>query len=252
MPEKVTLALIGYMHGFGGAEKSLVMLANEMVKRGYNIHLISLSANNLCYDIEPSIKYTFIPDIKGNKLKVIFNRYKDLRRILNDIKPQLVINFWFQSAYMTAVMKSELNFKILYSERGDPSDKEYSGLMGLVRSIILPKIDGFVFQSKGAQEYFSKKIIDRSCVIHNPVFIKPMDYPAPKERRKVIVNVGRLHEQKNQKLLINAFSKINNKFSDYTLEIYGDGELREELESQINKSNLSNKVQLKGTTKKNT
>src|SRR5690606_37218842 len=60
--------------------------------------------------------------------------------------------------------------------------------------------------------------------------------------------VGRLHEQKNQQLLVNAFAKISNEYPDYKLEIFGEGELRDLLEEQISKLNLEGKVILRGTT----
>ncbi|WP_052476256.1 glycosyltransferase [Cohnella kolymensis] len=110
-------------------------------------------------------------------------------------------------------------------------------------------IDGFVFQTQGAQRYFPHSIQKRSVVINNPVYMKFDDYRIPNERRKVIVNVGRLHKQKNQRLIINAFAKISNDFPEYTLEIYGEGELKRELETQINDLKLSDRVSLKGTTK---
>jgi glycosyltransferase involved in cell wall biosynthesis len=52
------------------------------------------------------------------------------------------------------------------------------------------------------------------------------------EREKRIVNVGRLTEQKNQKMLIDAFARIKDEFPEYKLEIYGDGELMDKLKSQ--------------------
>ncbi|PWX16158.1 hypothetical protein CYK66_10205 [Clostridium perfringens] len=61
--------------------------------------------------------------------------------------------------------------------------------------------------------------------------------------------MGRLHKQKNQKLLIDAFSRIADEFFDYSLEIYGDGELRPELQRQIQSYNLEKRIFLKGTRK---
>ncbi|PWX16159.1 hypothetical protein CYK66_10210 [Clostridium perfringens] len=82
---------------------------------------------------------------------------------MEDIKPDITVNFWFQSAYLTAIMKKSITGKIIYSERGDPGDKEYSGVLGIVRKIIFPRIDGFVFQSEGAKQFliskFKKKVL---------------------------------------------------------------------------------------------
>src|SRR5699024_245151 len=109
-------------------------------------------------------------------------------------------------------------------------------------------IDGFVFQTEGAKSYFSKTIQNKGIVINNPVFIKYNDFNLPDKRRKVIVNVGRLHTQKNQTLLINAFKNISNYFPEYKLEIYGEGPLEYKLENQIKALDLTDKVTLKGTT----
>lgn len=242
------IVFLSYLHGFGGAEKQNVMLANAMAERGHNVTLISICADNNCYTLDERVKYIFLPDRKVNTLRIV-TRYQDIRRKLQEIKPDITVNFWFQSAYMTAFMKKSITGRVIYSERGDPGDKEYSGVLGLVRRLALPCIDGFVFQSKGAQEYFDKKIQNRSIVIPNPVFVKVEDYPEVKERNKVIVTVGRLHPQKNQKLLIDAFALIADKIPEYSLEIYGDGELKDELQKQIDELGLTNRAFLKGTSK---
>lgn len=242
------IVFLSYLHGFGGAEKQNVMLANAMAERGHDVTLISICADNNCYPLDERVKYTYLPDRKSNVFRII-TRYQDIKRKLKEIEPDVTVNFWFQSAYMTAIMKKSITGKVVYSERGDPGDKEYSGALGLIRELTLPRIDGFVFQSKGAQNYFNKKVQKRSTVIPNPVFVKAEDYPEVKERRKAIVTVGRLHPQKNQKLLIDAFALIADKIPEYTLEIYGDGELKDELQRQIDELRLTDRVFLKGTSK---
>ena len=242
------IVFLSYLHGFGGAEKQNVMLANAMAERGHDVTLISISADNNCYHLDERVKYIFLPDRKTNVLRLV-TRYHDIKAKLQELKPDITVNFWFQSAYMSAMMKKSITGKVIYSERGDPGDKEYSGVLGLIRKLTFPRIDGFVFQSKGAQNYFDKMVQTRSTVIPNPVFVNAEDYPAVVERRKVIVTVGRLHPQKNQRLLIDAFALIADKISEYTLEIYGDGELEDELQKQICDLKLENRVFLKGTSK---
>jgi glycosyltransferase involved in cell wall biosynthesis len=57
---------------------------------------------------------------------------------------------------------------------------------------------------------------------------------------KKIIAIGRLAKEKRFDLLIKAWSKIHEKFPDWTLEIYGDGDLRKELLGLVNKLNISN------------
>lgn len=241
------IVFLSYLHGFGGAERQNIMLANSMAERGYDVTLISICADNNCYQLDERVQYIFLPDRKSNGLRII-TRYQDIKRKLKEIKPDITVNFWFQSAYLTAMMEKSITGKVIYSERGDPGDKEYSGIMGVVRKLTFPRIDGFVFQSKGAQSYFKNSVQSRSTIIPNPVFVKAKDYPEVKERRKAIVTVGRLHPQKNQKLFIDSFALISNQIPDYILEIYGDGELRDDLQKQINDLGLSDRVFLKKTS----
>lgn len=241
------IVFLTYLHGFGGAEKQNIMLANAMVERGHDVTVVSISSNNNCYDLDNRIKYVFLPDRKKGLLRIV-TRYQDIKNVLKCIKPDLTISFWFQTAYMTAFMNKKYTGKVIYSERGDPGDSEYKGALGIVRIVSLPRIDGFVFQTRGAQNYFDRKVKQRSIVIPNPVFIDREKFPQTIVKRKAIVTVGRLHPQKNQLLLIDAFASIASRIPEYTLEIYGDGILKSKLQTHIEELGLENRVYLKGTS----
>lgn len=249
MKEQNKIVFVGFLRGFGGAEKSMIKTANGLAQLGNEVTIISLRDNNVAYEIDKKVKCVFIPDRAGSKVSKKLNRFLDLKEKLCEIKPDLVISFWVQPAIFAAILSKFIGFKNIYSERGDPTDKEYSGMLGLLRSIFFKFIDGFVFQTEGAKKCFPQSMQNKGTVINNPVYIKYDDFSIPKERRKVIVNVGRLHNQKNQKLLINAFANITNLFPEYTLEIYGDGQLKDELYKEIKALKLENKVILKGATK---
>lgn len=72
-----------------------------------------------------------------------------------------------------------------------------------------------------------------------------MDYSG--ERRN-IVTVGRLNEQKNQELLIRAYSQLSDETEDELL-IYGVGPLRRHLEELIGELGLENRIHLMGLSK---
>jgi glycosyltransferase involved in cell wall biosynthesis len=63
-----------------------------------------------------------------------------------------------------------------------------------------------------------------------------------------VVAVGRLTFQKGFCFLIEAWRRLADEFSDWSLEIWGEGELRETLQAQIDNANLSRSVFLKGKT----
>ena len=57
-----------------------------------------------------------------------------------------------------------------------------------------------------------------------------------------LVNIGRLTNQKNQKMLIESFKVISEKYKNLKLLILGNGELKKDLLKQRNELNLKKKV----------
>lgn len=243
------LALCAYLHGSGGAERQITMLANAMAERGHEVHFLVLSEFNKKYDISPIVHVHDLTAVEKKAFHPIIGRYKSLKRAYKEIKPECAIHYNLQSAYLTAAMPKKVYCKSIYSERGDPYDKEYDGLLGIIRSWCVKHTDGFMFQSEGARDFFGAEVARRSVVIHNSVSVPVEKYPMPEIRDNRIVSVGRLHEQKNQALLIDAFAKIADEFPECTLENYGDGQLREMLQQKIDSLEMTDRIKLHSACK---
>lgn len=80
-------------------------------------------------------------------------------------------------------------------------------------------------------------------VIPNPVRLSPL-YSSLESKR--ILTVGRLEYQKNFISLIRAFSIVHKRFPEWTLDIYGEGNERHSLLSEIQALSLSSSVRLMG------
>lgn len=238
------LALTAYLHGNGGAERQITMLANVMAERGHEVHFLVLSEFNKKYEISSLVHVHDLTLEEKKAIHPIIGRYKALKRAYKEIKPDCTIHYNLQSAYLTAAMPKKIYCKTIYSERGDPYDKEYDGLLGIIRNWCVKHTDGFMFQSEGARDFFNAEVAKRSVVIHNSVSVPVEKYPMPEVRDNRIVSVGRLHEQKNHALLIDAFAKIADDFPDCTLENYGDGQLREMLQQRIDQLGLTSRIKL--------
>ena len=68
-----------------------------------------------------------------------------------------------------------------------------------------------------------------------------------KSKKKTVLAVGRLHEQKGFDLLLQAWKPIEEKYPDWTLRIVGEGPKREELEALVKTLKLK-RVALLGRT----
>lgn len=239
------IVTVGYLHGAGGAERQIILLSNQLAMRGHEVVLCVLAENKSTYTIDERVRVVDLSEVEcsaRSSIGKILKRLIAFRKLIKKEKPDVVINYNLQSAYFCLTLSTKQRGKVVYSERGDPYDAEYSGLLGKIRDLTVPRMDGLVFQSEGARDFFDDRVKRKSVVIHNSVNVPQDKYPIPDVREKRIVNVGRLHPQKNQKLLIDAFAKIAGAFPEYVLDIYGDGELHDELQEQINSCDLVDRV----------
>lgn len=115
--------------------------------------------------------------------------------------------------------------------------------------ILYKYANGCVCQSKKVEKYMEEYYnINNAIVIENPISdIQFGEYIENKTNK--IIAVGRLVKQKNHRLLINAFSNISEDYPNYSLYIYGEGNLRTELEQLIDAKKMNGKIILCGIQK---
>lgn len=243
------IVTVGYLHGSGGAERQIILLSNELSFRGHEVHLIVLSDNKAPFPISQSVIVHDLTSAEGNGKFRIIKRFFAMKDALSHIRPDITINYNLQGAYYSLLIGRKLCGKILYSERGDPYDDEYSGLLGKVRDVTCKHIDAFVFQSEGACDFFHLLPFQKAVIIHNSVTVPQKKYLIPESRDNRIVTVGRLHPQKNPWLLIDAFTLIASKFPEITLEFYGDGQLKEEIQAKIDSLGMTERIHLNASRK---
>ena len=89
-----------------------------------------------------------------------------------------------------------------------------------------------------------KRHTDKVSLIFNPVTINNAIVSSCDA--KSVISVGRLDYAKGFDYLISAWKLVAQKHPDWSLDIYGDGELRPQLQEQIDQLNLGDKVRLCG------
>lgn len=242
------IATVAYLHGAGGAERQIIMLSNEMAIRGHEVHMIVLNEFKSPYKILDKVRVYDLSREEYGKFGIV-RRLVAFKKTIKKIKPDITVNYNLQGAYFSLLVGKRKCGKILYSERGDPYDEEYSGLLGIIRDYTCKRMDGLVFQSEGARDYFKISKRQKTIVIHNSVTVPQDLYPIAEERDNRIVSVGRLHPQKNQNLLLEAFEKIASRYPKIRLDFYGDGELHDELQIRIEAMGMVNRVSLHSSRK---
>lgn len=193
--------------------------------------------------------------LKGILIKRKKNR-RELGRFLNQINPDIVISTGTSEKYFLPHLKvasspsyiREIHFSKDYRVRnargwlekilariGDFADYRIN-IWCYDRIVLLTEEDKRLHWSSD----------NRISVIPNPAIICPV---SPSSLlNKTAIAVGRLVNQKNFESLIRAWVFVHQQHNDWSLEIWGNGELREALQEQINQNRLEKTVFLKGYT----
>lgn len=238
----------------GGAERVMSQLANYFAINGVEVKFVNFDKDSNFYKIDEAVDYIklnlqFKSTSKIKKIieapKVEMKRFIAIRRIIKDFKPDLVLPFLEMAEVLAIPNCVSLKVPFCVSLRNDYDS--YFVYMKILARMFYPKAKLVVCQTDRV-----RKILLRSVDCNTIVISNPLDRNAYCEeeflgvRKKIIINVGRLTQQKNQKLLIKSFSNIATEFKDYDLHIYGEGELKEELENLIESLQLKDRVFLKG------
>lgn len=239
----VTGALSG-----GGAERVISLMAAELSKRAHEIHVVSLMGDEADPDEWRGIAVHGVACKSRNHILNLVEKVRQLRKLLKAIQPDVAVSF-MTGASITALLSCMFcSIPVVASERANPETTPEDFASRLLRKLTFWMAEGFVFQTRGAMECFSKSIRRRGIVIFNP--INPaLPIPFEGERKKRVVSAGRLVEAKNYSMAIEAFGAFHRQNPGYRYDIYGEGRLREPLTKLIHDLNLDGIVCLRGYTK---
>ena len=242
---KITF-FIGSLYG-GGAERVTCNLASFLVQHGHEAEILTMSETERIYELDDRVtSKTLLPliDRKG-KLWNTLIRFPRFLAYLRKHSTDVYIVMLPKTTIMLLFFKWLTKAKVIAAERVNPA--AYSSLIAKTLKKYASRADAWVFQTEDAQKWYGEAIRNcKSIVIPNainPLFIRPL-YKGT--RRKVIAGVGRLNRQKNFNLLIRAFAKIAIDFPEYSLTIYGKGDMENELKELTLALDIQEKVNFPG------
>ena len=238
--------LIGQLR-YSGAENVLRCIATEIAHAGHNVEIMVRAEgyeNETLPDV--TIKYC---GAKGNALQRRLGRNKKIRNEINDFKADVVIGFGFPMNFDAVAASIGTSAKSIICERMDPYTCSENKQFELQKKIYYKFADGYVVQTPSIQEFYREHSAGKKkvAVIPNPVRQGFSSIPKRNTTEDYLVTVGRLDdEQKNQSMLIIAFSTVENKYPQLKLYIAGEGPDREKYEKLIETLGLHKKVTMLG------
>lgn len=252
----------------GGAERVIIDKANYLSQEGHQLMLVSYEQGQhpLPYELDANVQYEdldcrFFTLSKYSVFERMYHFFRlkrkfkrELHNVINIFNPDVVVlaSDWqklinsvvdsagtipviaeFHNAYdyiMRKVGVSENSIK-KYTSRWY-SMRTLKGLRRCAKMVVLTESDAHCWR-----QYF-----DNVCVIPNPVTIYPdVVDDIPKDKGRIIF-VGRFNYEKRIDRLITAFSRIADRYLVWHVDIFGEGNEKQNLLLLIKKMNLENRV----------
>jgi len=258
------------LYGVGGTVQTVINQANYLVSIGYMVTIISLRRTGEYpkLHLDPSVRLEYLNDArsKGKYRKkyetilskfssVLFKKTEDLYSglsLLTDIKLLLVLKTLrnctligtFPSLCVNIIKHSHKSNVVMVQEH-----KEFSSHSEEIQGSILKtykKAHKVISLTKFQKEEYINQGISNVTNIPNGIEDKLplLEGCGHHSSAKRIVSFGRLVEIKQFHLLIESFSIIAKKYPDWRLDIYGDGDKKEDLLQMIINLDLSEQVEI--------
>jgi glycosyltransferase involved in cell wall biosynthesis len=242
----------------GGAQKIMSGLANELVKRGFQVDFVLVHATGV------NLKFL------SEKIRVVDLNSKNtylclpaLMRYLKRTRPGVFLssldltNLTALIARKITGVKTRMVIRIEIMESAQQRTFFKKGLEKLLLTALYPRADAIVgISTKVAEDIidYAKLPPDKVHVVYNPVVTPELLNKAKEDaghewlkegQPPVILGAGRLTEQKDFETLLDAFAMLRKKMAA-RLIILGEGELKSKLESICARYGIEKDVDLHG------
>jgi GalNAc-alpha-(1->4)-GalNAc-alpha-(1->3)-diNAcBac-PP-undecaprenol alpha-1,4-N-acetyl-D-galactosaminyltransferase len=241
--------------GTGGAERVVVNLAHEFIRRGYAVSVVTVSREfEDFYPLPASVTRIALDhggEVSGlpGKLRATVQRLRDLRRAVVGTRPDVVVSFLDVTNITTQIALLGTGLPVIVSEHSHPVHQPIrSRRWDRLRRWIYPRSVRLVSVSHAIDAEYGWLPPEKRAVIHNPL---PPELPDGEpviadSTRAYVVAMGRLVALKGFDLLIQAFAQLADDFPAWDLVILGDGPRRDDLTAQITAAGLADRVHLPG------
>jgi len=216
-----------------GAQRVMANLSFLLIKKNVDLILVNDYSIPKEDEIElPKKARRIILDDNKNKnygkFRKNFYRIKKLRKILKTESPDLALSFLEGPNKKMLISSFGLKLKTAISIRCNPASIYKNYLSYFLVNLIYSLSKNVVFQTEDAKKFFWKIIQKKGIIINNSVN-ESFFNSNYKGNTNNIVTFGRLEDDKNHELLINAFKNVENKINGANLYIYGSGSLKDKL-----------------------
>jgi len=254
-PGKLNIACLIHSLDGGGAERVMAALASRLSKRAHQVTLVTLGdGNGDRHELDSAVRrrrldLLFQPQGLFAKLSGNRRRIAELRSVLTDISPDVVLSFCDRTNIL-AGFACPKGVPLVLSERSDPSQQNLGRTWEWLRDRSYRRAQHLVALSDTSSEHLGRRFSVPLSVIPSAVDVPPMrsDRELAKTNQ-LVIGIGRLEPEKGFDRLINAFAEADTESSEWRLRILGEGSCRDALQLQAQQLGLQDRVEFPGWVK---
>lgn len=239
------IAIVAHGLSNGGAERVSSLVANHFARVGHQVLFVAAYSPERVYPLDEAVAYVYINGDYKNKLRKGLSRSVDIDKAIRKFRADMAISFIISEMVVSSIRKT---VPIVYSLRIDPARACSGKVNKKLCFSAYSRAAGIIFQTPDARDYFPEHIRKKGVVIPNPL-TRNLPVWDCENSEKTIVTACRLSAQKNLPMLISAFAKFHEAHPDYTLRIYGDGPLLEEMKAFAKNCGVEKQVSFPGYAK---
>lgn len=227
----------------GGAERVASILVNQFAKQGIDTTLVLVKNDIIEYKIDDRVRIDkSIMHESGTRNPI--QQILDLRGYMKKKPYGTFISFLTYQNFYAAIANIGQKHKLILSLRNAPDRIQGGGVIAKLSALISFVLANYVvFQTEDAKNYYPNFIKSKGYVILNPLQGNLPEYEVT-NTRNAFISFCRLESQKNLSMSIKAFSKFHKNHPEYEYHIFGNGELKEELDQLIQDCGLDKVVKI--------
>ncbi|MGH2447952.1 MAG: glycosyltransferase family 4 protein [Chloroflexota bacterium] len=239
----------------GGAERVLTIAANYWAKQGDAVTILTLDDSDTTafpLDARVSHRALALAAVSGNFIVGLRNNARRLRKLRSEIgrtEPDVIVSVQSRTNILVILATLGLRVPIVVCDVSNPAYRKPSQrLWDVLRLLTYPFAFRLIAQTEAARKQYPRLIHPLLEIIPNPVQDHEPRLPSrrPKAETGTIAAMGRFTEEKGFDLLIRAFAAIEGGCPGWNLVIWGDGKLRQELESLARAHGLDDRITMPG------
>ncbi len=230
----------------GGVEQRVIRYANRFHSLGHSTTLVLLKIKQIKPQQDLPLNL-FTGEIVHFESSLFENQYHVVKRLSNLIKSKKCDVIWINGETMSmnaaSLMRKDGGPLIIYHISGDSPH-----YLNMIKTYS-PVIDLIISFNKSLRDKISGITENVNHILYLPFGIQAPAQYIPKDisREIRLVYAGKIsYGIKNVQSIIPLLINLESKHINYKLDIIGDGESRADLESQVTKLNLHDKVKFWG------